>query len=294
MSYKKIVVVSSHELDKRISILFRTEEIAKKGIDIEYWNVSKLTYNEHVVDIDSAINIVTLESKKDFEQSVQEYADEKVLYIVYMNYSYKTFYCYWVLSRYNADILYCINGVLPNALSNNTRKVTLKVVINGIKNRIVFQLLRTSLIKPVKYELRTCAKAGHAYKVNDNTHTIPYNSTDYEDSLVLTSGIYEKTYIVFIDQYLPLHPDNKISGESGANVELYYSQMNHFLELLESNYQCEVIIAAHPASLSYSRCNPFGNRKLITGKTKELVRNCKFVVAHFSTAIYFAVIYRNR
>lgn len=290
MAYNKIVIISSHEFDRRISILFQTKALKERGVNIEYWNASDITFKEHVNSIDDNILQTNISSLSLLEKLVVENLSSTVLYIVYMNYCYITYPCYRILSKYNCDILYCINGVLPEVLSSY-RKYSALTIIKGIKNRLANLLLLSSKIKPVKFELKTCAKAEEAYKTDINTVVLPYNSTDYEDSLHPQEFNIDKPYIVFLDQYLPLHPDNKLAGEMGANVHLYYEQMNHLFSILEKNYHCEVIIAAHPAAKSYIESNPFNGRRLFTGRTKDLVKGSLGVLAHFSTAVFYAVIY---
>lgn len=292
MLYKKVVIVSSHELDKRIITLFRVEELVQDGFDIEYWNLSAITYGEHLSSICNSIKTVIINSRKDFANKVRENISKKVLYVMYINYVYKTYYCYRILSRYHADILYCINGVLPRTLSIPSKKFTLKILVKGLKNRLALFALKTPLIIPVKYELRTCLKAGHAYKIDNQTRSLPYNSTDYENTLISADSSMERPYIVFIDQCLSAHPDRKIARNTRFDANLYYRQMSLLFDKLEAKYLCKIVIAAHPASsISYLKTNPFGNRELVIGRTKELVMNSKCVIAHFSTAIYFAVIY---
>jgi hypothetical protein len=36
----------------------------------------------------------------------------------------------------------------------------------------------------------------------------------------------------------------------------------------------------------------FGDREIIKGKTNQLVKDCRFAIAHFSTSISFAVLYK--
>ena len=264
MSYTKVVIISSHEFDRRISVLFQTATLRESGANVEYWNVSALTYKEHVTPFREELSQRTISSFKEFECSIIENLGSSTLYIVYMNYDYITYSCYRKLSLYDCDILYCINGVLPDVMTP-CRSYNFQTILRGIKNHIAFYKLRTPSIKPAKFELRTCAKAGHAYKTDDNTISIAYNSTDYEDSLHLSDYHVEEPYIVFLDQYLPLHPDNKLAGEQGADVKLYFEQMNHLFDVLEQNHQCRVVIAAHPAAKGYNEGNPFGCQ-LITGK----------------------------
>lgn len=290
MPYKKLIIISTHELDRRISVLFQVTELTKRGACVEYWNISEITYREHVKPVNLGIWVKEIKTEKAFEEAVKKNNRDETLYIVYTNYCYKTCLCYRILSRYDSKMLYCINGVLPSVFETY-KHITKDNIIRAIKNKCAALLLKTPLISPVRYELVTCANAGHAHKIGKATHTISYNSTDYEDSLHSGEPPVTSPYIVFLDQYLPCHPDNILAGEKGADVELYFSQMNHLFDVLERNYNCKVIIAAHPAANGYASKNPYNGRLLMTGITRELVKHSIGVVSHFSTAIYFAVIY---
>ena len=121
---------------------------------------------------------------------------------------------------------------------------------------------------------------------------IPINSIDYEkylNSLEVNENLVDEEYIVFLDDYLPAHPDLIILGLRTVSSELYYNNINHFFRLLEKKMHAKVVVAAHPKS-DYSD-NPFENRKIFKYKTIELVKNCKFVIAQSSTSISFAVLY---
>jgi len=291
MSYNKLIIISTNELDRRIGVLFQIEELIRRGFRLEYWNISEITYKERVKPMPIDLPQVDIKSHKTFKKLVKGNVQDKVLYIFYANYAFKTSLCYLILSKYNAHLLYCINGVLPQVLSPYHSLRALKTV-DILKRVIAKLLLSTPLIHPVDYELCTCSKAGHAFKISDTTNSFVFNSTDYEDSLHAGTSPVIGHYIVYLDQFIPYHPDNRIMGEKGINANLYYQQMNRLFEIIENNYGCKVVIAAHPAANDYINKNPFNGRQILTGVTKELVKQSIGVLAHFSTAIYFAVIYK--
>ena len=59
---------------------------------------------------------------------------------------------------------------------------------------------------------------------------------------------------------------------------------------MEKDYGCEVIIAAHPKS-NYQD-GTFGNRRIIYGKTPELIKNAKLVIHQCSTTFFLAVLFK--
>lgn len=119
-------------------------------------------------------------------------------------------------------------------------------------------------------------------------HTLDYDI--YLESIERSQYEINKAVCVFLDEYLPLAPDYvHLKIPPPCSVEEYYPRMCRFFDMVEKQLNVEVIIAAHPRS-HYDNCDPlFGGRRVIRGKTFELVRSTKFTIAHSSTSINFAV-----
>jgi hypothetical protein len=100
-------------------------------------------------------------------------------------------------------------------------------------------------------------------------------------------------YVVFLDEYLPFHPEYIMLGllpPSGPDG--YYTGLNKLFSKVENRYNIKVVIAAHPRSHYEESSQLFESRECIKGKTSELIKNAEFVIAHSSTAINFAVLYK--
>jgi hypothetical protein len=97
---------------------------------------------------------------------------------------------------------------------------------------------------------------------------------------------------VFLDEAATHHPDNLFCGLELADGHYYYKTMNELFNWIEEKTRLKVVIAAHPRSHYSKQDKCFGGRSIIYGNTLELVRNCKFVLAHTSTSINFAVIFK--
>lgn len=89
--------------------------------------------------------------------------------------------------------------------------------------------------------------------------------------------------IVFIDQYLPYHPDFKLRKTKSVEPISYYKYLNDFFTKIEKKYNMEIVIAAHPSS-NYE-FNPFNNRKIVKFKTTEEIKKSKFIIGHYSTSL---------
>lgn len=128
------------------------------------------------------------------------------------------------------------------------------------------------------------------------TKIVNINYPDYEKALSVADGkaFINDDYILFIDEYLPLHPDIKVVGIRGANPELYYRQLNLFFDKIEAKYNAKVVIAAHPKALRYLQDDYFDGRKVIFNKTAELVRDSQFVVMHDSTSYIYPLYFKKK
>jgi hypothetical protein len=98
---------------------------------------------------------------------------------------------------------------------------------------------------------------------------------------------------VYLDQDLGFHADNEHSRlRSPITPERYYPELLGYLRHFEALTGLEVVIAPHP------RANPEVLRDRFPGftvsrePTIDLVRSCTCVLAHVSTAISFAVLWR--
>lgn len=292
MKYTKLVIISTNDLDSRINQLFGTRGLIKRGVDVEYWNVSALTYNIKMpLDDVEGLTKRDFTSFSDFRTYVRKTGSKTTLYLVYMNFDGKTAFCYRELSKQGLSMAYCVNGVLPPIASIKSRiaKFNLLRVLN---NRICSVLKSTKLFAPLKYQLNTCLKAEVDYKIDKSTKMIAFNSTDFVASKHVKDLYIQTPYIVFIDQYLPLHPDNKVAGLHAINPDLYYKSINHFFSMIEEQEHCRVVIAAHPIAQRYKEHNPFDGRDIFYYKTNSLVKNAKGVICHHSTAISFVSIFK--
>jgi hypothetical protein len=124
-----------------------------------------------------------------------------------------------------------------------------------------------------------------------NRKVIAINHHDYEvfvtEANRANSSNINSPYAVFVDTMLPSHPDFKRVRSKTLQADTYYGALNDFFDHLEHEKGVKIIIAAHPKS-DYKQ--EFGSRQVIKGQTNDLIKNCAFVIMHYSAAINFAVL----
>lgn len=128
------------------------------------------------------------------------------------------------------------------------------------------------------------------YPCGKKTKQLSLYTFDYENFLLSEPYCHERKYCVFLDQYIPYHPDNtSYKIFQTVNASEYYGQLNIIFDNIKKWYRLDIIVAAHPKA-DYAKKRTFKEDILIKYQmTAALVKNAEFVMAHFSTAIDYAV-----
>ncbi|MFA4981104.1 MAG: hypothetical protein WC592_01365 [Candidatus Omnitrophota bacterium] len=211
---------------------------------------------------------------------------------------------YRILKRHKVRYAaFCANSI-PTSYSWNSKGMDLIGNIKILFGSIVWRLPNSLLGLPTPdYVLA----GGERYspkrpQPGSATRVIWAHSLDYDkyleyclsDRIPLIDG----GYAVFLDEYFPLHPDYNIKGGMHKNPFSedrqgeYYTGMNRFFSYLENRIGIPIAIAAHPKSKYEDMPGVFGERKMFKGKTIELVSRARYVIAHVSTSVNFAVLFR--
>lgn len=130
--------------------------------------------------------------------------------------------------------------------------------------------------------------------VNDRTDVLWIHSLDFDIYLNNTEDNREERNIaVFLDEYYPFHHDEIFSGIPHATTaDEYYPILCRFFDYIEKELNLEVVVAAHPRSHYEKMLDFFQGRRVIRGKTVDLVKGAKLVILHSSNSLNFAVLYR--
>jgi hypothetical protein len=131
----------------------------------------------------------------------------------------------------------------------------------------------------------------------DSSNVISIHSFDYDRYLnYLRSGkeifFPNEKVIVFLDQMLATHCDfGKSVSFSPVTAENYLPALNNFFDILERRLGMKVVIAASPRADYENKPSIFGSRRIVSGKTLEVVAESALVLAHTTTALSFAVLF---
>jgi hypothetical protein len=232
---------------------------------------------------------------------------KKTLFVSIMTFDWHIDKLYLLLKQYG-----CILGVFG-------RNVFPMSTING--NKILNRLLHINIyaLKNVlnMYNFMKHYKAGKLKKYDivflggnfgwqgigsinysdiKDAEVIRLNSNDYDTYLLNKNceRIVPGEYILFLDQYLPFHPDTKMFKIKTVPAEEYYYSLNKYFLRLEDFFKIPVIIAAHPKAEKYEKENFFDKRRVYFNKSVALSKYAQFVIAHNTTSISYAISFNVR
>lgn len=256
-------------------------------------------------DLAKNVEIAIIKKKKDLLTYLEK--DHKhTFFIDYIGSRYRELFfmfrafrkykiCYAVYSIGRTPITYpCFKAKIKESIFNGN--IFVKII-----NKLI--ILRYSLPHCInKLKAPTFILAGGRKLVkrlpnsDRKTKIIWGHVPDYDLYLENLNLLHEspRNYAVFLDDYLLFHPDQFVESNFHCpiNADKYYKTLNRFFDHFEKTFNMSIIIAAHPSSQYHLKPNLFCKRKIVKGKTIELVAGSECVLAHYSTAIDFAILYK--
>jgi len=297
----KIIFLLGTPFNERDYKRFGFDILIKDGFEVCIWDFTPLLYPKVFMKVQppdpiNYQNLVRFHSKKDAIKAIGR-EDKSALLISLMPFSYSTLSIFREISKFK--IPYCIcspNSTLGtpqnmgNSLARKIRSITIRKLLDYCLLKISPELLR---MQPAVLCLLGGEKSfTRKQEVGEKTELLWIHTYDYDVYLGSKNKSTATNTAVFIDNYLPFHPDYLFTGRKHMNPDDYYPLLNRFFEYFEDKSGLEVIIAAHPRSHYDKSTDYFNGRKVIRGATAELVRDAKCVILHTSTAINFCVLFK--
>lgn len=300
---KKIILIGYQPLTEKIKVDFYFEELKQKGLEVVYWDLSPIFFPDLLKDVLFDDVIQKIYNYSDLEHNLAIQNVEECLCVLHITYEYRVIKLFRLLTKYNTSISFFARGALPVCINKDSIWHKLGKVLHPtllsrfVKNKYAAFLKKTGKIKCYDFvfsagELGYLTLGCGSEYDKKYSKIIPINSSDY-DTFINTSNLgnlISNKYCLFLDEYLPLHPDFQLLGITTMNPLLYYRGINDFFDCIEKKYNIEVVIAAHPKAEKYKKENWFNGRKVFFDETARLTKFCEFTIAHISTSQSFAVL----
>jgi len=307
---RRILFLVESPFNQRDFQRYGIELLLENGFDVEVWDLINIL-NPHYTKsymppdpIDWPGSRI-LSDKKVALEKIRDLASDTFV-INFVGYSPKSFWVYRAISSSQAGYAVHMSNALPSLEMGRNEslfsfylkrlsKITGKKLFNLMKSLARDRFYRLPFswrgMKPASLILaggEQCLK--YPCPVDKSTEILWAHTMDYDLYLKERDNpCSERPIAVFLDDYLPFHPDWIRSGtQPPATAESYYPLLSNFFNLLEQRLELKVVIAAHPRSHYEELPDYFGGRECIRGKTIRLVRESRLVLSHASTALSFA------
>lgn len=292
---KKIIFLDHENLTIRRKETFCLDAIVQAGFEIEFWDLT--VYNVHMRNCDEVQEsyLRTFTSKKDVIKTLRQQDVSNTIFVVEFTYGWKYIDLLRFFSKNNCIT---IRIDLYATIFSVPKESAIKKVFKSRLSYIPIQIGR--FIKASCFKLYCkLSKIDLTYKhkltsdSNDTTATGLINHQDWQRISKLLekerpSDIPFDPYVVFVDQYYPLHPDFKRNNVGKLGNEItYQNELNRFFDLLERDLGLRVIVCAHPKAV-YKEAT-FNGRSIYKYRTEEFIKYSQGAIIHNSLAVVYPI-----
>ncbi|MFZ5875367.1 MAG: hypothetical protein ACOYXU_03050 [Nitrospirota bacterium] len=301
---KRIVYLIDQPFDARNYERFGVQAWLENGWSVEVWDLTSWAFPRAWKDFVESGRVLkkfpgyfSLESKRDLEER-RRVANRVSHFIDLSGDNYCSLRAKHALTSLGARHIVLVGAShnpdpevgwacrLRNAFLKGPRKA-LPALRAAVAREIAASTIRPDLVVVTGRESFPRATRGRKML---KAHSLDY---DIYLNLKRETGTSVNSYGVFIDQNYCFHSDF-ICGDRNFFVtpNKYFPSVRNGLETMSSALKVEVRIAAHPrASYREMAAEYFKDYPVEYGRTAPLIRDCRFVVCHDSTAIQLAVLF---
>lgn len=319
MRIKNIIILVDSPFNKRDFDRFGIKTLTRNGFYVEVWDFTPFLHplrNKSYIPPDaySCSELKVFETQKSAVASIKNLNHKQTLIVSFLGFTTQTISIYRSISLCNIKYGFIIGSSLPlvnsekRAITRTYSKIT--KLFQNMKQlpltmaKVLLKILPMSMLRinPPKFvsvpSLNVCLPRSTS-KETDIIHACSFDYNLYlasriePDEADLFGDINVDKPIVFLDEFLPFHPDYVCHNVlPPCTPEQYYPVLISFFETVEAIFSSEVVIAAHPRSNYVNHSDYFGSRKIFFGKTHQLVKHSPFIITHGSTSINFAIIHK--
>lgn len=298
----KIIFISYIPLTQKLEDDFYVQYLLDKGFKVNFWDITDIYYKN--IRFSGELERDYIEKIRSFGELKQKIREEDVSRVVFIPFpplTGNTIRLYRLLTKHNCRLYFLGRGVLPEHSSDKSfhQKAIgrINLFLRDPKKFYIALLHRFAgflkLVRYIKeYDMVFVAGSSAERIYQGALKLVPVNHFDYDNYLSTkdSSGrLVEGKYCVYLDMNYMRCSNLEMLGLRGINADIFCEKMNGFFDAVERKFDVNVIIAAHPLA---EYCNDeFCGRKIIKNGTNQLVKDCDFVISHFSTSLSYAILY---
>jgi len=302
----KILYLISQPLDSRNYNRFGIQSWLDRGWEVEIWDLTPLAYpvvwdkfllgQLKLSDFNGYYPLKTLVQLRD---KISKLKGVKFFIDLAETDLYSICAIIGLKIRGAVRIIHATGSIPPYETTFSIKLRVRQAWQRGRKELLVWlfgKLLASTLSQFLKPGIGIAAGSESIRYVGCAKEVIYAHNLDYDDYLKIKNTIPSETFygVVFIDQNYCFHPDFHYIGlKSPASPEKYFPAVCHALKSISKHLNTTVCVALHPRSAHRNLPNKeFGDIQIKRGITGQLIKACQVVVAHESTAVQLAVLFR--
>ena len=260
MKFNKVVFVSYFPLTERTYTNFYFDESIQNNVQVNYLDVTALFFPDKITSNDFYFEgTLKINSYKELNNYLKHQDKENTLYVSIMTFEWRIVRLFRILTKYAKNFAVFGAGVFPNSTVNNASRIIFLVkaisfekIKSHVKNKLIYFFKKSGFIKSYDYIFMAGEYGywglGVACDIDyGKAEIINVNTVDYDKFLLHKNfqSVLSEKYIVFLDQYLPYHPDASCFNIKTVEPEPYFKELNAFFDRIELETGQKVIIAAH-------------------------------------------------
>lgn len=279
--------------DKKYSL----QKLVDRGLKVEIWDLTPAVMPDIEKTITQKrfyspfIHYIRCENIRQIEDKIR--MDQKAAFFFPMfDLYYEVRKIYGLFTKYHVRYGYVNNMVceqdsLVDGFENNTdKRFQIQHIKHGLFNRVWKKIRKYTPAEFIAFGTNENEQGVVKRGVcSNNTLKLHLHTFDYERFMDVEPYEKGQPYCVFLDQYIPFHPDNLIDAGLKIDAKKYYDELNAILDCIQQKLNVKIIVAAHPRADYNDKKEYLKGYQIEYGKTSELIKGATLVVAHFSTAI---------
>jgi hypothetical protein len=305
---KRVVYLIEQPFDERNFLRFGIQAWVDRQWNVEVWDLTPWAhprvwqnFAERGHSLKEFVGYFPLRSKSDLNRRLSGVTAIQY-FIDLTGENFHSIRAKLALIRKGAARVVCAAGSIPlpdhgagHGLPSRLRKIIARGPDGGWK--WLTQSFFAKVVAPrIPPELAVISGTQSMKLAQPGSALIEAHNFDYDIYLELMKSVETDSghYAVFIDQDYCFHLEFIYQGTSSVvTAERYFPVVSNGLEAISAALDLEVRIAAHPRA-SYEREGMegfFRGFRIEQGRTAELIRGCRAVICHDSTAIQYAVLF---
>lgn len=312
MTINKFIHIVASPFSQRDYDRYGIDILRADGFDVEVWNLGKVI-NKHAYEksarIRETFEIETVfDTKNEFLERCRKL--EKSFFFVAASYNFDSLFLFREIS--SCGQTYSISVSYPDSASVKVTGLGESKILRQNSSSF-FSKLRGMSFKKISDKIMLTmppwlcgvrqadfvfAGGGKSRFSNPligvSSRVVDIHVNDYDTFLENPPRkSFNEKYAVFIDQNLPFNTDPLYTKTARVVTKSnYFSSLVKFFGELEKELGMPVKIAAHPRADYTSAPEVFEGRELLQGETARLINESSLVIAHYSYAVNFAVLYK--